>query len=109
MYTISSIVEDVQRGILAYNMVETCFTYRIVYFINENGKGRKCYADTPYGNLRRSLENIIRGNLSTTNSVVISAVTVWKNGGGCFSVEQVVRIWFRRIFSADCWRKRERI
>lgn len=80
MYTISSIVEDVQRGILAYNMVETCFTYRIVYFINENGKGRKCYADTPYGNLRRSLENIIRGNLSTTNSVVISAVTVWKNG-----------------------------
>lgn len=80
MYTISSIAEDVQRGILAHNMVETCFAYRIVYFVNENSTGRKCYVDTPYENLRRSLENIIRGNLSTTNSVVITAVTVRKNG-----------------------------
>ena len=80
MYTVSSIVEDVQRWILAHNMVETCFAYRIIYFVNENGNGRKMYVDTPYENLRRSLENIIRDNLSTTNSVVISAVTVWKNG-----------------------------
>ncbi len=80
MYTVSNILEDIQRGILAHNMVETCFTYRIVYFINENSIGRKCYVDTQYGNLRWSLENIIRENLSTTNSIVISAVTVRKNG-----------------------------
>ncbi len=80
MYTVSNILEDIQRGILAHNMVEKCFTYRIVYFINENRTGRKCYVDTQYGNLRWSLENIIRENLSTTNSIVISAVTVRKNG-----------------------------
>lgn len=80
MYTVSSIVEDIQRGILAYNMVETYFSYRLIYFINENDIGRKGYVDTSYENLRQSLENIIRDNLSTTNSVVISAVTVRKNG-----------------------------
>lgn len=79
MYTVSSILNDVDRGIMAHNMIETCFSYRIVYFVNENGNGRKQYVDTPYGNLRRTLENIIRGNLSTTNSIVITAVTTRKN------------------------------
>ena len=79
MYTVSNIVSDVDRGILAHNMIETCFTYRLVYFVNENGNGRKMYVDTSYENLRQSLENIIRNNLSVTNSIVISAVTVWKN------------------------------
>lgn len=80
MVTISSILDDINGRILANNMVETCFSYRIVYFVNENGNGRKMYVNTSYENLRRSLENIIRGNLTTTNSVVVSAVTVWKNG-----------------------------
>lgn len=80
MYTITDIVDDVNRGITANNMIENYFLYRLVYFINENGKGRKCYVDTPYENLRQSLENIIRENLSTTNTIVIAAVSVRKNG-----------------------------
>lgn len=80
MYTISDILTDIDRGILAHNMVETCFSYRIVYFVNENGKGTKFYVDTLYGGLRTALENIIRGNLATTNTVVISAITVLKDG-----------------------------
>ena len=80
MHTVSDIVTDVQRGIAAHNMVESCFSYRIVYFVNENGKGTKCYVDTSYAGLRMALENIIKENLSTTNTVVVAAVTVWKNG-----------------------------
>ena len=80
MYTVSNIVEDIQRGILAHNMVETCFAYRIVYFVNENGKGKKFCVDTPYDGLRTALENIIRGNLTTTNSIVISQTTAIKDG-----------------------------
>ena len=80
MYTVSNIVEDIQRGILAHNMVETCFAYRIVYFVNENGKGKKVCVDTPYDGLRTALENIIRGNLTTTNSIVISQTTAIKDG-----------------------------
>lgn len=80
MHTVSNILADINRGILAYNMIETCFSYRIVYFVNENGKGTKLYVDTLYGGLRMALENIIRGNLTTTNSIVISAVTVRKDG-----------------------------
>ena len=80
MYTVSNIVEDIQRGILAHNMVETCFSYRIVYFVNENGKGTKFCVDTPYGGLRMALENIVKENLTATNSIVISAVTTRKNG-----------------------------
>ena len=80
MYTVSSILNDVDRGIMANNMIETCFSYRIVYFINEKGKGTKCYVDTSYGGLRTALENIIRGNLTTTNSIVISQTTTIKDG-----------------------------
>lgn len=80
MITISDVLTDIQRGITAHNMVETYFTYRLVYFVNENGKGRKCYVDTPYENLRQSLENIIRENLTVTNTVVIAQATVRKNG-----------------------------
>ncbi len=80
MFTISNIVEDVSRGCVSYNMVETCFSYRIIFYINENNTGRKCFVDTSYENLRQSLENIIRGNLSTTNTLVIAAITARKNG-----------------------------
>lgn len=80
MYTISDILYDVDRGILAHNMIETCFSYRIVYFVNENGNGTKFCVNTSYDGLRTALENIIRGNLSATNSIVISAVTTLKDG-----------------------------
>ena len=80
MFTISDILQDVNCGILAHNMIETCFSYRIVYFVNENGKGTKFYVDTSYAGLREELENIIRGNLSTTNTIVVAAVTTRRNG-----------------------------
>lgn len=80
MYTITNIITDVQRGIAAYNMIETCFSYRIVYFVNENGKGTKFCVDTSYAGLWEELENIIRGNLSTTNTIVVAAVTTRRNG-----------------------------
>lgn len=80
MITISNIIEDIDRGCLAHNMVEDCFSYRIIFFVNEGDKGSKFYADTPYSGLRKALESIIRDNLSMTNTVVIAAVTVRKNG-----------------------------
>ncbi len=80
MYTVSSILSDVNRGILANNMVETEFSYRLVYFINENRKGEKHYIDTRYDGLRKTLENIIRGNLTTTNNIVVAQTTVRKSG-----------------------------
>lgn len=80
MFTISNILQDIQRGIVANNMVEDCFSYRIIFFVNEDGKGLKQYVDTSYSGLRKALESIIRGNLTTTNSIVISAVTVRKDG-----------------------------
>ena len=80
MYTISSILQDVARGCIANNMVEEKFTYRMVYFINaQNGNEKHCI-DTQYDGLRIALENIIRGNLTTTNNVVIAAITARKNG-----------------------------
>ena len=80
MFTISDILEDIQRKTTANNMIENCFYYRIVYFINENGKGTKHYIDMPYSGIRRSLENIIRKNLSVTNSIVVAEITALKNG-----------------------------
>ena len=79
VYTISDILQDIQRGIFANNMNENKFTYRVVFFVNNGSKGTKHYIDTSYENLRRSLENIIRGNLTTTNNIVIAAVTTIKN------------------------------
>ncbi len=80
MYTISDILSDIQRGVLAHNIVESCFSYRLLYSVNEGGMGRKCHADTSYDGLRETLENTIRGNLTMTNTVVVSAVTIQKNG-----------------------------
>ncbi len=80
MYTISNILSDIGSGTLANNMIETCFSYRIIYFVNENGKGKKFYVDTSYAGLREALENIIRENLSTTNTVVLAAITARKSG-----------------------------
>ena len=80
MYTISNIITDIDRGCLSNNMVEDKFSYRIVFFVNENGKGTKHYIDSKYGDLRKSLESIIREHLSVTNNIVIAVATTRKNG-----------------------------
>ena len=80
MYTISDIVTDIDRGCVANNLNEDKFSYRIIFFVNENGNGTKHYSDTSYDDLRKSLENIIREHLSVTNSIVIAQITTSKNG-----------------------------
>lgn len=80
MVTVSDIILDLDRGILANNMVKTCFWYRIIYFVNDGNKGTKFRVDTSYDGLRKSLENIIRGHLTTTNCIVLAAITTRKNG-----------------------------
>lgn len=80
MFTVSDILTDIDRGIMAHNMMEDRFRYRIIYFVNEGDNGSKYYIDTAYNGLRRSLENIIRSNLSLTNNIVIAETTVLKNG-----------------------------
>ena len=105
MYTISDIITDINRGCMANNMVEDKFLYRIVFFVNDGNSGTKRYIDTTYGDLRKSLENIIRNHLSMTNSVVIAQTTVLKNGkciylqskSYSFSLDE----YFRRI-NGEC-------
>ena len=80
MYTVSNIIADIDRGCLSHNMIEDKFSYRIIFFVNEGGKGTKHYVDTTYGDLRKTLENIIRGHLSVTNSIVVAKITALKNG-----------------------------
>ena len=80
MYTISSIVEDISRGCIANNLNEEYFSYRIIFFVNENGTGIKHYIDASYDDLRKALENIIRGHLSVTNNIVIAQITTLKSG-----------------------------
>lgn len=80
MNTVLDVLVDINNGILAHNMVETYFSYRLVYFINENRKSEKHYIDTRYDGLRKTLENIIRGNLTTTNNIVVAQTTVRKSG-----------------------------
>lgn len=80
MFTISNIVDDINRGILAHNMVEDKFSYRIIFFVNEGDKGSKHYKDAVYEELRKTLEDIIRGNLTLANRVVIANTTVLMNG-----------------------------
>ncbi len=79
MHTISSILMDIDRGCLANNMVENRLLYRIVYLVNESNSSSKYSIDTPYSGLKEVLENIIRNNLSLTNSVVISEIIVQKD------------------------------
>ena len=79
MFTISDVIADINRGCAVNNMVEDCFSYRIIYFVNEGNRSSKYYVDTTYDGLRRSLENIIREHLSLTNRVVVAQTTVLKN------------------------------
>ena len=80
MFTISDILMDIDRGIMANNMVETEFSYRVVFFVRDDKGSSKHHIDTAYDDLRETLENIVKENLSLTNSVVIAAVTVRKGG-----------------------------
>jgi len=69
---------DINRNCMANNMAEDRFSYRIIFFVNEGSRSSKYYIDTRYGNLRKSLERIIRNNLSLANRVVIAEITVLK-------------------------------
>ena len=80
MYTLSDILADIDRGCTANNMVEDKFSYRIIFFVNEGNKGSKHYIDAMYGDLRKTLEDIIKDHLSLTNRVVIAETTVRKDG-----------------------------
>jgi len=80
MYTVSDIITDINRGCMANNMVEDMFSYRIIFFVNDENKGSKHYIDTIYGDLRKSLESIVRNYLSLTNNIVIAQTTVLNNG-----------------------------
>ena len=80
MYTVSDILADIDRGCMANNMIEDMFSYRSIYFVNEGNKGTKHYIDSQYADLRKSLESIVRNNLSLTNNLVIAETTVLKNG-----------------------------
>lgn len=84
MFVVSDIIADIDRNCMIHNMNENKFTYRVVFFINDGNKGTKHYVDTTYEKLRRSLEDIIRENLSTTNSIVIANVTTLKGGKSIF-------------------------
>lgn len=79
MYTISDILRDIDRGCMVYNMVEDRFSYRIIFFVNDGNKGVKHYFDTSYSDLREALENIIKNNLTLTNTVVIAETTTLMN------------------------------
>lgn len=109
MHTVSDILQDVNSGIAANNLIENYFSYRIIFFINENGTGKKYYVDTPYENLRQSLENIIRGNLLVTNTIVISAVTVRKNGKAVSLLNRAYSFSLDGYFQMVCEGKRESI
>lgn len=80
MYTISNILEDINRGCTANNMVEDRFSYWIIFFVNKGDTGSKHYVNTVYADLRKELENIIRNHLSLNSNVVIAQTTVRKNG-----------------------------
>lgn len=80
MYTVSDILADIDRGCMANNMIEDMFSYRIIFYVNEGNRGTKHYMDSQYRDLRKSLENIVRNNLSLTNNLVIAETTVLKNG-----------------------------
>lgn len=108
MYTVSSILNDVDRGIVAHNMIENYFSYRVVYFINFENRSEKHYIDTRYDGLRETLENIICRNLTTTNTVVISAVTVRKNGESVSLLNRAYGFNLSEYFRQICEESMER-
>lgn len=80
MYTITDILEDINRNCAIYNMNENRFSYRIIFYINDDDKSSKHYINSTYDNLCREVENIIKNNLSMTNKIAIANVTTLKGG-----------------------------
>lgn len=103
MFTVTDILNDVDRGCAVYNMAENKFSYRLVYFINErNGTSTKHYLDTAYDDLRETLGNIIRGNLTTTNTIVLAAVTTRKSGKTVSLLSRSYRYCLNEYFQKIC-------
>ena len=46
--------------------------------MNEENAGRKYYANSTYSGLRKTLEDIIRSNLSLENNLVFAQTTILK-------------------------------
>jgi len=109
MFTVSDIISDVGRCCLANNMNESEFLYRIIYFVNENGKRTKFYVDTSYDDLRKTLEEIVKGNLSTTNTLVIATITVRKNREAISLLSKSYSFSLNGYFLKICGEKREKI
>lgn len=80
MHTISDILRDISKRCMANNLNEACFSYRVIYYTNEHGVGTKHYEDCSYDDLRKTLESIIRENITLTNSVSVAQTTVRKHG-----------------------------
>ena len=85
MFTISDIMADIERHCAIYNMVENAFAYRVAYYVNEGNRSKKYYMDSSFEELRQTLEKIVRSRLTLRNNIVISKVTVKKNGA-CVSL-----------------------
>lgn len=79
MFTISDILQDISRGCAANNLNEDCFSYRIVFFVNEENTSKKYCVNSSYGDLRQTLESIVRGNLSLENNLVFAQTTVLRD------------------------------
>ena len=99
MFTVSDIVKDIDRGILANNMVEDKFSYRIIFYINENGKGTKHYLDAPYVTGKYYQEKSFRDQQHCDSGN--DGSQKWKMYP---LIEQGVFIQLRRVFQADKWR-----
>lgn len=80
MFTISDIMADISRGCARNNLNENAFSYRIIYYTNERGVGTKHYENCSYDDLRKTLEAIVKNNLSLTNTLVIAQTTILLNG-----------------------------
>ena len=77
--------------------------------MNDENKGTKFRVDTSYDGLRESLENIIRDNLTTTNSLVIAEVTVRKDKQSIsYSAKRMGSAW-TDIFKRSARKKRKNI
>ncbi len=79
MFTISDILADISRGCAVNNLNENVFSYRIVFFVNEENASEKYYVDSAYGGLRKTLETVIRENLTLTNTLVVAQTTVLRD------------------------------
>lgn len=79
MITVTDILQDINRGIMANNIVEDYFSYRIIFYVNDGTRGAKHYIDTSYSGLRVALESIVKDYLSPTNSVVVATITIRKS------------------------------